>query len=418
MKGMLRRTSSILLLSIALLLFNCRPSPPPFVCADTIGCVEIAPNEPIKVGVLQNLSGQGPPGLFMLHCVELAAEDRGGQLLGHPVELVSADSKCSGEGGTTAALKIAADPQIIGIVGPSCSGAAATAIKVVSEAGLVMISGSSTAPSLTSIGGQRGADWQPGFLRTAQNDAVAGRVAAIHAFQELGKRRAATINAGDAYTHGLTDTFHQAFAELGGKVVLDAAINKGDTDMRPVLNAVTASGAELLFFPVYEPEGNYLVLQAAERAPSAPISPMSAEGLYFETFIAAAGQAGVGMFFTVPAVPQGREYEAFLSRYEAKYQEPPFRIYDATTYDAASLLLSAIGTVAEQDRDGTLHIGRQALRDALYATAAYQGLTGSLTCDEYGDCGVARFHVLRLDDPAAGLAGLEANVIHTYPPEE
>jgi branched-chain amino acid transport system substrate-binding protein len=406
----------LLLLSVALLLAGCGPATPSFECTDAIGCVEIPRDETIKIGVLQNLTGEGPPGLFMLHCVELAVEARDGQLVDLPVEVVSADSKCSGEGGTTAALKIAADPQVVGIVGPSCSGAAATANKIVSEAGLVMISGSTTAPSLTSVGGEQGFDWQPGFLRTAQNDAVAGRAAAIFAFQELGKRRAATINVGDAYTRGLTDTFRQAFAELGGQVVLDAAINKGDTDMHPVLNAVTASGAQLLFFPVYEPEGNYLVHQAAEMVSSEPLGLMTAEGLYFETFIAAVGQAGVGVFFAVPVVPQGREYDAFVSRYEAKYHEPPFPIYAATTYDAANLLFNAIEAVAAQEKDGTLHIGRQALRDALYTTAGFDGLTGSLTCDEYGDCGVARFHVVRLDDPVAGLAGLAANVVYTYPP--
>jgi branched-chain amino acid transport system substrate-binding protein len=82
------------------------------------------------------------------------------------------------------------------------------------------------------------------------------------------------------------------------------------------------------------------------------------------------------------------------------------------------LLLSTIESVAVQDQDGTLHIGRQALRDALYATIGFQGLTGALSCDEYGDCGVARFKVVRLDDPAAGLLGLESNVVYAYPPDE
>ena len=71
-----------------------------------------------------------------------------------------------------------------------------------------------------------------------------------------------------------------------------------------------------------------------------------------------------------------------------------------------------------QDEDGTLRIGRQALRDMLYATSGYQGLTGSLTCDEYGDCGVARFQVVRLDDPAAGLEGLATNVVYNYPSDK
>jgi branched-chain amino acid transport system substrate-binding protein len=291
-------------------------------------------------------------------------------------------------------------------------------MEIVSEASLVMISGSSTAPSLTSVGGERGADWKPGFLRTAQNDALAGRAAAIFAFQELGKRRAATINVGDPYTQGLTDTFRQTLVELGGQLVLDATVNKGDRNMRPVLNAVAASGAELLFFPVYEPEGDYIVLQAAEIDPFEQIVLMSAEGLSFETFIMAVGEAGVGMYLILPTFAQSPEYGVFLSRYEAKYQELPFPIYDATTYDAANLLFSAIEAVAVQGKGGRLHIGRQALRDALYSTSGFQGLTGSLSCDQYGDCGVARFNATRLDDPAAGLEGLQANVVWTYLPDQ
>jgi branched-chain amino acid transport system substrate-binding protein len=415
---MSQRRRSALLLFAALLLAGCGPRAIPFECTDPIGCVEVAPDQAIKIAAIQNLTGQGPPGLFMVHCVELAVEDREGWLLGHPIELVSADGKCSGEGGTTAALQVTADPHIVGIVGPSCSGEAVTAMDIVSEVGLVMISGSCTAPSLTSVGGERGSDWQPGFLRTAQNDALVGRAAAIFAFQELGKRKAATINVGDAYTRGLTDTFRQTFAELGGQLVLDAAINKGDQDMQPVLNAVAGAGAELLFFPVYEPEGDYLVLQAAELAPFEQIALLTAEGLYFETFLAAVGEAGVGVYLISPTFAKSPAYDAFRAQYEAAYQEPPFPIYDASTYDAANLLFHAIEAVAVQDDYGALHIGRQALRDALYSTSGFQGLTGSLACDRYGDCGVARFNVLRLDDPAAGLEGLAANVVYTYTPDE
>jgi branched-chain amino acid transport system substrate-binding protein len=50
------------------------------------------------------------------------------------------------------------------------------------------------------------------------------------------------------------------------------------------------------------------------------------------------------------------------------------------------MIFAAIEQVAVQEADGTLHIGRQALRDALYATTNFQGLTGNLTCSATGDC--------------------------------
>jgi branched-chain amino acid transport system substrate-binding protein len=49
-------------------------------------------------------------------------------------------------------------------------------------------------------------------------------------------------------------------------------------------------------------------------------------------------------------------------------------------------IFAAIEKVAVKDADGTLHIGRQALVDALFATKDFQGLTGTLTCTATGDC--------------------------------
>ena len=61
------------------------------------------------------------------------------------------------------------------------------------------------------------------------------------------------------------------------------------------------------------------------------------------------------------------------------------------------MIKAAIEKVAVVDKDGTIHIGRQALRDAMYATKDYKGLTGTLTCSPTGDCanpviGVYEYH--------------------------
>jgi hypothetical protein len=74
--------------------------------------------------------------------------------------------------------------------------------------------------------------------------------------------------------------------------------------------------------------------------------------------------------------------------------------------------------VAVQDPDGTLHIGRQALRDAVLNTKGFQGLTGTLTCNQTitgrknpGDCGdphIAVYQILN-SDPASCNPGTAAN---------
>jgi branched-chain amino acid transport system substrate-binding protein len=43
--------------------------------------------------------------------------------------------------------------------------------------------------------------------------------------------------------------------------------------------------------------------------------------------------------------------------------------------------------VAVEGEDGTLYVPKGALRDAIYATQDFQGVTGTLSCNESGDCG-------------------------------
>ena len=48
--------------------------------------------------------------------------------------------------------------------------------------------------------------------------------------------------------------------------------------------------------------------------------------------------------------------------------------------------MDAIETVAIEHDDGSLSIPRQALRDEVFATSGYEGVTGTITCTELGDC--------------------------------
>ena len=51
------------------------------------------------------------------------------------------------------------------------------------------------------------------------------------------------------------------------------------------------------------------------------------------------------------------------------------------------MLYACIEQVAQGDKNGrTVLIPRQALRDCMYATKDFKGLTGNLTCTPTGDC--------------------------------
>ncbi len=406
---------------IVLTLFSvsCQKPKPEFQCHDTLGCVTISPENPIKIGVLQALSGKvASLGMEQIRGIQLALDARQGSILGHPVELKIEDTHCSPEGGANAALKIIADPQYLAILGTTCSTAATGASQVMSDAGLTMISGNNSAPFLTSIAGKEAPHWQKGYFRTAPNEEHSGKAAAIFAFKTLGIRKAATINDGDIYTKGLTDGFSASFQQLGGTIVLDTSVNKGEKEMEPVLTAILNAGAELIFFPLFQPEGNEILFQARTMPAAESLILMSDGALIDASFIESVGESGIGMYFVGPKISTTDETQQRLSKiYHRRFGTPPATTYYLNAYDSAELLFSAIEATAVTEADGTLHIGRQALRETLYGSTNPNGVSGPLDCDSFGDCGFPMFNVLRLDNPDAGLLGLQSNVMYVYKPE-
>ncbi len=391
---------------------GCKNSEPLFECSDPLGCVEVESGEPIKIGILQALSGKvAPLGQAQIRGFTLALDKNKGEILGHPVVLQVEDTGCTAEGGANAALKIIADPKTAAIFGTTCSSAAATASQAMSDAGLTMISGNNSAPFLTAIAGKPAPNWQAGYFRTASNEQYAGNTAAEYVFKQLGLHRAATINDNDIYTRGLTESFKKAFVELGGEIVLEAAVNKGETEMLPVLTAVVNSKAELLFFPLFQPEGNHLLLQARQLTELDKTLLISDGALIENSFLEAVGDVAKGMCFVGPSRPGGPDVNLLSAAYSAKYNEDPTVSYFLSAHDAAALLFQAIEQAATKDREGTLHIGRQQIRDSLYTGKPFKGVTGTLSCDKFGDCKKPSFHILRLEEPALGLKGLEKNIV-------
>jgi branched-chain amino acid transport system substrate-binding protein len=257
------------------------------------------------------------------------------------------------------------------------------AIPLITEAGLTMLSPSNTAPDLTAE--DRGPEFD-GYLRTAHNDEFQGAVAAEFAFNELGATTAATIHDGSIYADGLRQVFEQVFTELGGEIVAAEAVNVGDTDMRPVLTTIAAAEPDFIYYPIFVAEAGFVTSQVREVAGLEDVDLMSADGALSPDFIDAAGDAAVGMYLSGPAVAEGDAYENFLAAYEEISGGAPTAGFHAHAYDAANIIMDAIEEVSVEGDDGTLYIPRQALRDAIYATEGYEGLTGVLTCNETGDC--------------------------------
>ncbi|HKI55055.1 MAG TPA: branched-chain amino acid ABC transporter substrate-binding protein [Anaerolineales bacterium] len=384
-----------LLIAASLVLSACGASGPA-ECTDDLGCVEYGPDDPIRIASALVITGANAElGLDSQHGVEIAIDMRG-PVAGHSVELQAEDDGCNAEGGQAAGQKIVSDPSIVAVVGTSCSGAGVPMSKVISDAGYVMVSPSNTAPSLTDPNEA----WNPGYLRTAHNDKVQGAAIAQFAHDELGLTTAAAIHDGDPYTEGLANVFRESFEGMGGTVVAFTAVSKGDTDMRPVLTAVAASegGApEFLFFPVFTAECAFLAKQSKEVAGLENTVIAAADGCVSDAAAEAIGDAGEGMYFSGPDLSfSGDTYVTFKEKYNTLFGSDPISVFHAHAFDATNMIFDCIEQVGVSSDDGSLSVGRQAMRSCLYATSGFQGITGTLTCDQYGDCADPKISVSQL----------------------
>lgn len=397
---------------------------------DPRGVIEIGADDPIKIGVLQAISGDNASlGTDQVRAIEIAVADKG-QLLGHDIEVQVEDDLCDSSGGTAAGQKFAADPQVVAVIGSSCSGAAVPAAPLLDDAGILLISGSNTSPFLTQAPfGTEAEDHQVNYFRTAHNDLIQGAAAANFAFNECGVTKAASIHDGDPYTSGLAGAFDDSFAGLGGEMVLQTAVSPDDTDMRPVLTEVAAAGAEIVFFPIFQPAGDFIAKQAREIDGLENTVLMGADGLISDTYVSipetkqAPGCPGIdgapdGMYHSAPSTPTTGEYEEFVAKYEEANGEKPIQSFHAHAYDATNVLFQAIETVAVQADDGSLQIGRQALIDEVAGTEGFQGLTGTISCDQFGDCADPKISIVQNTKQEKDITAVRENVLASYTRED
>jgi branched-chain amino acid transport system substrate-binding protein len=390
----------VLTIATALIVMNeslasAQQAKPAFKVEDPIGVVKIKPGEPIHMACWMVVVGADASlGTDTKRGVEIAIEDKGGKVLGFPIKLTVQDTGCNAEGGQAAATKLAADPTIVAAIGSSCSSEARPGVPILWKAGISTVSPSATSPDLTDPK-KRGPEFDR-FLRTAHNDKVQGTPAAEFAFKVLKVKRAATIHDGSIYAEKLQAIFAETFKKLGGTITSQEAVAPTDTDMRPVLTKIATGKPEFLYYPVFIAAGGHITRQVKEVKGLEKVALMGADGIFSTDFYKAAGETAVGMYHSSPdksAFASG--YKAFLEKHQKKYGEKPIAPFHAHAYDAAMMIFAAIEKVAKKGPDGTLYIGRKALRDALYATKDFKGLTGNLTCDKYGDCADPKIGVYR-----------------------
>lgn len=345
----------------------------------------------IVVGQFGSLTGaEATFGISTQHGIELATEEinaKGG-IGGVKVRMVVEDDQGKAEEISTVINKILSRDRPVAILGEVASTLSLQAAPLAQQAGVPMISPSSTNPKVTEQG-----DY---IFRVCFIDPFQGTAIAKFAYNSKNIRKVAILkDMKSDYSQGLSQYFSQTFSSLGGQVVGEEGYSKGDIDFKAQLTKIIATGPDAIFIPGYYTDVGLIAKQARQLNYTGIF--MGGDGWDSVELAKVGEDAIVGSYFTnhYSTDDPNPQVQDFIKKYQAKYNEKPDGLA-ALGYDAARVLYTAMGEVAKtpdlaaglSDRssvpatEASRKKAREALRDTLAHTANFPGVTGTITIDE------------------------------------
>lgn len=260
------------------------------------------------------------------------------------------------------------------IVGSATSGCTSAITSIANSEGVVMITPSGTADSLTTA-----MDY---VFRTCFRDSFQGELAAQYALDEGYTKVGVVYCSADTYSAGLRDAFIAACADRGLDVVTEESVaTMTEVDYTNQFNKMVTAGAELVFTPFYyDVMGPYLVPQARSAGFTGVL--LGGDGVdSTETTIPDGADLSVynDVYFVnhySTELATSDVSKNFIESYEAKYGETPNN-FDALAYDAVYVYKAAMEACGASDAASV----QAALADT---SAAYDSTCGTFSFDETG----------------------------------
>jgi branched-chain amino acid transport system substrate-binding protein len=274
-----------------------------------------------------------------------------------------------------------ADPNVMAIVGPQMSGSGKAMAPIASDAGLMLITPSSTNPDITDpkFINQYRPNGKAIYFRTVTTDAFQGPYMANYAAEALGIRSIYILDDTGAYGEGIANAFEAQAKAKGLNVLGHDKLNPKESDYTTVLTKIKAMNPDALYYGGVQQAAVKLAKQAADVMPNVP--KLGGDGVYSVSFPQEAGRAAENWYATIAAPDTIDQPEAqdWVARYQAKFGASP-QNYALTAYDAVLVLDDTIKRLVN---DG-MPITRENVRDYAQMTAL-PTLQGTISFDDNGD---------------------------------
>jgi branched-chain amino acid transport system substrate-binding protein len=338
----------------------------------------------IKLGISSSTTGSGAGvGTSTRHGAEMAAQEinagNGLTIDGktYTLELVNVDNKSSRAVGTTNALALITQQQVMAIVGPQNSDRA------------IAVGGIANAYKTPIV-----IPWASTHQIT-QNRTFVFRLSVIiddqatattkFAAQKWKATKAAVLYDGiSPYPNLMAKTFKEAFEKANGpgSVVAFEAFATRDTDFSKQLQVIVNSGADFLYTPQFYNEVPLIVYQIRKMGWNKPVTGSNSWSA--GDLMGTCGDECKGLYFTGNFASGGTigKAKVFTENYQKNYKTPPDEVA-ALTYDAVYLV--AEGLKHTNGLTGNIMEDRIKLRDQIAATKQFEGVTGTVGYFGTGD---------------------------------
>lgn len=323
--------------------------------------------EPIRIGVNLELSGRfATIGNATLQGIEAALE-QAPTIDGRPVELSICDNQTTPEGSINCASRFI-DEGVVAVLGAISTTMSIAAAEPLQEAGIIMISTSSTNPATTQIGDH--------IFRMAYTDDFQGKVAARYAADDLGASRAIVFRQqDDDYSFGLAGFFADEFEVLGGETItLDYVSNT--VDFSAQINDARGFDADVIYFSGFCAEGASLMPQLRQQGFDQQI--LGADASDDSQCPVGGGEAFDGFVFTGFGGPEVLSGDAaarateFAAFFDVAFPDASdFNGFTLAGADSFNVISQAIANAGSDDGDAVLA--------ALSSLEGYPGVSGEIT---------------------------------------
>jgi len=330
---------------------------------------------PIKIGLTTVLTGdRSLEGEYASNAAKIVQDEvnSSGGVLGRNIEIVIEDALGTDVGAVNAYRKLAADKDIVAIVGSDSSNDNIAISSSVQEA-KILTTGQGSSPKLMEI-----ANSNPWLFQLRASDQTLCAALVKYAVEEKGLKTFAIVHDTETASADQARLFTEALATYGITPSVVVPFTSGTKDFSSHIAQIQNADVDGIFAACFHTEAAILLQQLRALDIELPVFGSNAFG--DPVTIGLAGDASNNVYSVTAWVPNTTNPKgaAFSAKYTELYGDACAKSA-AQIYDHISLICEAIKIAGTTDR--------QAVRDAMATIDNYQGAITTYDCTTNGDCG-------------------------------